>query len=213
MQRHNNVVFKGNKDSIVILLNDAASFEEIKRDLTIKVYDARDFFSKSKSAISFEGKDLTDSEEKELIDIVAENIDISFIKNKIIKEQKDRNIYELVNNALVPNENSTVFHKGSLRSGQSIKYAGSVVFIGDINSGAEIVADGNIIVLGNIKGLLHAGASGNYDCFIAGLNILPVQLRVADIITYVPDNFFKSKNINPFHAYIQNSQIYISHLA
>ena len=52
----------------------------------------------------------------------------------------------------------TIFHRGSLRSGQKIEEDGSIVIIGDVNSGAEVVAADNIVVLGTLRGLAHAGA-------------------------------------------------------
>lgn len=103
----------------------------------------------------------------------------------------------------------SIFQKNSLRSGQFIHYKGNVILIGDVNPGAEIIAGGNIIVMGTIKGLVHAGCYGDKNCIIAALGMLPVQLRIANIITCMPDNEIINK---PSHAYIKDEKLYISPL-
>lgn len=50
-----------------------------------------------------------------------------------------------------------LFHEGTLRSGASLNYDGTIVILGDINAGAEVVATGNIICLGKALGLVHVG--------------------------------------------------------
>ena len=80
-------------------------------------------------------------------------------------EEAEKNISEeikeAVENVFSMNENTTLFHKGNLRSGRSIEYDGSVVLLGDVNPGAQIKAKGNILVLGAIKGTVHAGCDGS----------------------------------------------------
>ena len=76
----------------------------------------------------------------------------------------------------------TLFHKGSLRSGQRIEVEGSIVVIGDVNSGAEVIAADNIIVIGKLRGLAHAGAKGNKEAIIAASTLDAVQLRISNIV-------------------------------
>jgi len=109
----------------------------------------------------------------------------------------------------------TVFHKGSLRSGQSIETPGSAVIIGDVNPGGEITAGGNIVVLGALKGLAHAGAYGNGDAFVAAIVLSPVQLRIANMIAILAEEIEKQKKEGstvPSYAYIHNEQICIEPL-
>ena len=48
-------------------------------------------------------------------------------------------------------EANAIFVQRTLRSGQSVKYAGHVILIGDVNPGAEVIAGGNVIVWGKIR--------------------------------------------------------------
>lgn len=76
----------------------------------------------------------------------------------------------------------TKFYKTSLRSGQKIEFAGSIVIIGNVNDGAEIIAEENIIVLGALRGMAHAGARGNEQAIIAAESINSNQIRIASKI-------------------------------
>jgi septum site-determining protein MinC len=75
----------------------------------------------------------------------------------------------------------------TLRSGQTIRYAGHVVVMGDVNPGAEIVAAGDVMVWGRLRGLVHAGASGNDNASVCALILSPTQLRIGKHIARAPD--------------------------
>ena len=79
----------------------------------------------------------------------------------------------------------TMFHRGSVRSGQKVEYQGSIVILGDVNSGSEIIAGENIIILGDLRGLAHAGAKGNKEAIVAANRIECPQMRIANIIKQI----------------------------
>lgn len=225
MSDNNSVIFKGNKDGIIVILDKDLEFEAIKTALRRKVLDAKKFFGNSKTSILFKGRDLTDVEEKELLGIISHSTDlnIAFVSVPITssstsasaKEPTDKLNPQTIHDALNRvswSQNNTIFHKGSLRSGQALNHIGSIVVIGDVNPGGEIIAEGNVIVLGSLKGVVHAGCSGNYDCFVAALNLSPTQLRISDIITFIPKEMNKNSSTTPSLAYIQEKQIYIAPL-
>ena len=209
----NSVMFKGKKDGINIVLDSELNFEELRDIFNEKVKDANKFFGGTKTSITFSGRILSEHEETELLSIITERskLDISFVNansGKPIPKVAETKFEALVS----ATDNMTHFHMGGLRSGQAIRYAGSVIVIGDVNPGAEIIAEGNIIVIGTLRGLVHAGCAGNADCFVAALNLYPTQLRISDIITYIPDELKKSskKNLNPSQAFIKDGQIYVA---
>ncbi len=224
MSNQNCVVFKGNKNGITVMLDESCEFSEITDVLGDKVDDAKKFFGGAKTGISFQGRKLTEEEETVLLNIIAKhaNLSISFVSEDIYKGVETKisdNSVKLDQTAtysskLFSSEHITKYHAGSLRNGQSIRYPGSVVIMGDVNAGAEVIAEGNIIVLGVVKGLVHAGATGNDECFVAAINLDPTQLRIADIITYIPkEPGKKEKKLSiPSYAYIKDGQIYISPL-
>ena len=80
-----------------------------------------------------------------------------------------------------------MFFKGTLRSGQKLEAANSIVIIGDVNPGASVVAGGNIVIIGSLTGTVHAGANGNRNCFVIALSMSPIQIQIADIIARSSD--------------------------
>lgn len=89
--------------------------------------------------------------------------------------------------AVAPALPQTLYHKGTLRGGQSLHHAGTIVVVGDVNPGAEVVASGDIIVLGALRGIAHAGAQGEATAFVIALDLAAPQLRIANRIAVTPD--------------------------
>jgi septum site-determining protein MinC len=77
---------------------------------------------------------------------------------------------------------TVLYHRGTLRGGQSLANVGHVVVIGDVNPGAEIVAGGDIVVFGALRGVAHAGAQGDRSARVYALVLAPTQLRIATTI-------------------------------
>lgn len=211
----NIVSFKGTQDGIIVNIKNDSSFEDILFDLKAKLKKSKDFFAGEKTNISISANNLTTEEENEILKVIEDiaNLEINFIGNNFYFKNKTTTISK--NNdgsAILDNYNSTYFHTGTLRSGDSIKYDGSVVLLGGTNPGSEIIATGNIIVQGSIKGLVHAGSKGNTNCYISAYNLSPIQLRIADIITFIPNDIINENKDNaiPRYAYINDNKIYIS---
>lgn len=203
----NSIIFKGTKDGISVFLPKEPDFNEIKSALISKVTENARFFESVKSSVTFKGRDLTEAEELELINIILEKtgMNIPFYRSE---KENEAAVFEAFPDGMVP----TRFYRGSLRSGQEIISDGSVVIIGDVNPGAVIKAAGNIIVMGALKGTAHAGAGGDKTAVITALNMAPVQLRIGDIITRMPEKEQKGGPHVPEQAYIENGVLYISPL-
>lgn len=229
----NLVIFKGSKDGLIIKLDDKVVFDDIRESLKSKITDSKGFLKDAKTAITFKGRELTTDEELELLDIIKESceLNISYVNDndptdtlitpKFTEKSDDAeedeinenetNLDKLLNKALhTAKKNLTTFHKGAVRSGQAIRFPGSIVVIGDVNPGGEVIAEGNIIILGVLKGLVHAGCSGSEECFVAALNMMPTQLRIGELIACFPADI--ERKSTPEYAYIKDNQIYVEPL-
>jgi len=81
------------------------------------------------------------------------------------------------------------------------------VVMGDVNPGGEIVATGDIVVMGSCRGILHAGAEGDENCYIVAYNMSAQQLRIASHVATVPSDI----GLSPLKvAVIQNSSIILT---
>ena len=210
MRNENYVIFKGTKDGITVMFDPEVPFDILCEQLEKKVVEAGKFFDHVKTAMAFKGRDFTAAEEEELLKFIAKHatMDITFVKteNNELKE-----LSELLAKEMSPS-NLTKFHRGSLRNGQKIEFDGSVVVVGDVNPGAEIKAGGNIIVLGQLMGMAHAGCKGMTEAFVTAIFMAPVQLRIADIITRIPEENKRGPK-PPEYAFVQNGQIFVMALS
>ena len=214
MNQENYVMFKGTKNGINILLQQDIPFSELKELFEKKVIESAKFFEGVKTSIAFQGRTLSQEEETSLLEIITEHttMNITFIRDA----KKEDTTQKIPEGVTLPDYMQqhyiTKYHKGSIRSGQCLTFDGSVVVIGDVNPGGEIKASGNIIILGQLKGIAHAGCNGMTDAFVSALYMIPVQLRIADIITRFPEENKKGPK-PPEFAYIEEGQIYVMPLA
>ncbi len=85
------------------------------------------------------------------------------------------------------NEVEVLFHKGTLRSGETLEASQDILILGDVNPGAMVLAGGNIMIWGRLMGIAHAGKYGKNDAKISALELRPLQLRISNIIARGPE--------------------------
>ncbi|MCH5272154.1 MAG: septum site-determining protein MinC [Lachnospiraceae bacterium] len=184
----NAVVIKGTTYGFSVFIDEQADFTVICKELGEKFRESSKFFGDAKMAISFDGRPLSDEQQRQLLDIIAENSEVHIvcvIEHNTETEELHRRSLE---DRLQVLEGATgQFYKGNLRSGQVLETETSIIIIGDVNQGATVTSKGNIIVLGALLGNVYAGAGGNQDAFIVALELDPVQIRIADTIARAPD--------------------------
>ncbi len=210
---NNSVVIKGNKYGIIVVLSPEMDFDELKQLVAEKFKESSKFFENAKMAISFEGRKLSNEEQKDILDIIGQNTDMQIVcvidNDPVIED----NFKKTLNQKLMELENNTgQFYKGILRSGASLEFENSVIIIGDVNHGARVVSKGNIVVLGALKGNAFAGATGNTNAFVVALDMRPMQIRIADTIARSPDKPSKEESREPKIAFLEDGNIYIEPL-
>ena len=217
------VVVKTNKNGLSIVLDEQSSFNDIKTAIEKKFSESKKFFGNAMMAVSFEGKELTQSEEFELVGVIESNTDLKI--PCVIDHDKEKE--ELMKKALeratsnkyvecVANSDGK-FYKGTLRSGQVLDYNESIVVLGDVNPGSTVRSKGNVVILGALKGTVEVGVGGNEDAFVAALSMSPMQVRIADYIERNPNEgrkLLKTKKVDsePMLAYVEDGNIYVEAL-
>lgn len=216
----NSVVIKGNKYGIIVLLDDELPYDELKENLAAKFRESSDFFKQASMGITFEGRDLSDSQTDELIKIISDNSKINIVcvidNDKTREEQFKKSMDEKLN-SFSPNDGQ--FYRGTLRSGQVIESESSIVILGDVNPGAKVISSGNVVILGALKGTVYAGVNGDQSSFVVALEMAPMQIRIGDIIARCSDNSGNNKNKKQKKkapetkiAFVENDNIYIETL-
>ena len=167
------------KDELIITLNEKCEYKEIQKALKKKIPELKKLYKEDKTPIFVTGQVLKNKEIEEIKNIIKSeiNVEIEFDSPKVLGLYGIKKAYNQDIGA-----STTIYHKGSIRSGQKIENEGSIVIIGDLNSGAEVIAGENIIILGRLMGLAHAGAKGNKKAIIAAEKIETPQLRISNIV-------------------------------
>lgn len=210
---NNSVIIKGTKSGIVVVLDSQLPFEELKQHIATKFSESKKFLGNATMAISFEGRNLTNEEEREILDVITTNSDLKIICIVSNDEDLESRFKKSLNDRLMELSTSTgQFYKGNLRSGQALESETSIIVIGDVNPGAKVVSKGNVVVLGSLKGNVFAGATGNEKAFVVALDMRPVQVRIADIIGRSPDKPKKEAEKEAKIAFVENGNIYIEPL-
>lgn len=221
------VVIKGSMSNniygLTVVLNPDVPFEELKEKVASKFKESSSFLKNTQMAVTLTGRPLEDWQEQELLDIMIDNSDIEVLylvdsnedkealyKERVLLEQK---LEELKNTKIpepVENEfKKEVFYRGTLRSGQVLESEGSIVVIGDVNPGASIMAGGNVVVLGTLKGVANAGILGNREAFVIALEMIPTQIRIADIVASCSKETLQAHTGVPLMAFMKNEDICI----
>jgi len=211
----NAIIFKGTKEGLYIILKEEMDLDTIKSNLDKKIKPSKRFFEGA-NIINFKGKKLTQEEFNELKEVIEKEYGMTVVgsysdKNYGTKpehfETKKPDMLEKL-----PFENvhrgEALIVRATLRSGQLIQYKGDVIVVGDVNPGAHIKAAGSVIIMGTMRGIVHAGANGDYEAFIAAYKMQPTQLRIGDIITRSPDGR-GSKFNNPEIAVVKQGMIVV----
>lgn len=207
------VVIKGNKSGIRLVLDEKLPFEELLEEVEKKFKSSADFLGNAQVAISFEGRELSEEEEAQLLQSISDHSKLDVVC--VIDNDKKREEYftQSLNERLMQmNSNSGQFFKGNLRSGQVMEFETSIIILGDINAGAQVISTGNVIILGALHGIVYAGASGRDDCFVVALKMNPVQLRIGDIIARSSDEKSEPPK-EPQIAYVEKGRIYVDTLS
>ncbi len=211
----NAVIFKGTKEGLFIILKEDMDLDTIKSNLDKKIKPSKRFFEGAK-IVNFKGKNLTQEEFDELKGVIEQEYGMLVVgsyndKNYDIKPER----YELKRPEILEQLPFENVHKGealivraTVRSGQLIQYNGDVVVVGDVNPGAHIKASGSVIIMGTMRGIVQAGAGGDYGAFIVAYKMQPTQLRIGDIITRSPDGK-GSKYNNPEIAMVKQGMIVV----
>ena len=206
----NSVIIKGTPHGIIVVLDDQMEFSELNKQIVEKIKELSKFLGSAQMAISFEGRTLTEEQQREVLDIIAEYSDLHVICVVENNPELDQVFEKALNDKLMELSNTTgQFVKGNLRSGQVLEMETSIIIIGDVNPGASITSKGNIIIIGSLKGTAFAGAGGNNNAFIFALDMNPVQIRIADTIARAPDKPKKGENKEAKIAFLEDGNIYI----
>ena len=172
------VLLKGSPKGIMISVNDV-DFDTGRQELEEKLLASGAFFKDAELSVFLTSNSLTEAEVYFLRDTLVRTLKeskITFIASepKMLPQQHS----EL--DELEADESVTKYVRRTIKSGETLEHAHSIVIFGDVEEGGKVVAGGNVFVLGNLFGYVHAGAGGNLDAIVAAAKLLPEKLLIGD---------------------------------
>ena len=206
------VKIKGARAGLQLVFDDTADFASIERDLRGKLESGSKFFYRG-TVIRIPPNRLGDEEQAKLTELFHKYG--VFLRTSLPEPPKAKR--PRPRQAVRAEKMETPEHRASiqemtvvdrtLRGGQEIRTEGSVLICGNVNPSAQIIAGGSIDIRGTCRGIVHAGAYGNRKAFIIADRLMPMQIRIADIIAQAPDMMEKPDRAE--RAFIKDGRIVI----
>lgn len=209
------MILKSFPNGILIILDGTISFQELLADIAAKFREADGFFKDASVAISIEGRELTEEQEREILDAITQNSRLKILCLMGKDEEKNLKFLGVQNKLNFQNdENSGQFYRGTLKDGASIETEHSIIILGDVCEGSCVYSNKDIVVLGTLTGDVYAGAGGNSNHFVVALNMLPGILQIGDYVynsqpQKTPRWGFKKPQTVPKIAYTHNGEVQI----
>jgi len=182
------VKIKGLKSGLQLSFAKGASFDDVKANLLSKLETGNKFFIRGTTV--YVPKGYFPEDQNETLRKMFHRHGMLFsteLKNpgllpvsRIPKVEKKS-----------PAEKMLIVNK-TVRGGQVIQSDSSVMIFGNVNPNGQVIAGGNIDIRGTCRGIVHAGAFGDTSAFVVADRLMPMQIRIADVIARSPDDMEKA---------------------
>lgn len=211
------IKIKGVSNGFQLMVDSSADLAQVQEELDRKLAEHPEFFPEGTkfqlvvadlhksvrqglgSYLQSKGLGLADSTKKVSAEAVRPNTGHANAVNATLQPNSGRNEGDCQQVMKVINR--------TVRNGEEITSQGSLMVCGNVNPGAKLVAVGSIDVRGNCRGIVHAGAMGDYQAFVVADRLMPMQIRIANLIARSPDEPEVSQYAEK--AYIKDGQIVI----
>lgn len=206
----NYVIIKSFPNGLSLILDDALAFDELLSEIENKFRESGRFFNQARLAISLEGRQLSNGDEKQILDTInrVSGLDVVCIVGK--DEQKNQIYLKAIQQMDVhANKNNGQFYRGTLRNGQILETETSIVVLGDVYPGSSIISTKDIVILGGLYGGAYAGGNGEPGHFVVALEMSPEKLKIGDLkyrSEKTPRWSIKPK-VQPKIAFIKNEKV------
>lgn len=195
------VKIKGLKSGLQLSFANGASFDDVQANLLNKLQTGNKFFIRGTTV--FVPKGVFGDEQTEKLRRMFHRHGMLFsteLKTPTFSTPPKKFVQEET-----PQAQKMLVVNRTVRGGQEIKTESSVMVFGNVNPGAQIIAGGNIDIRGTCRGYVHAGAFGDENAFVVADRLMPMQIRIADIIARSPDNMEQTDHAE--RASIKNGHI------
>ena len=209
----NPIIIKSFPNGLSIFLDDEMPFSDLVEEIAYKFRESAHFFKDASMVISFEGRSLSDQEERQLVNTICANSDLNVVCIMGKNEETNKNYVKALQKLSYHQqvlENAGQFYKGTLKDGQTLETENSVIVLGDVYPGASIVSSKDIVILGGLYGQAYAGGDGEEGHFVVALEMSPEKLKIGDIKYKMSEKQSKwpiKPKIQPKIAFVKDQRV------
>ena len=211
----NPVIIKSFQNGLSIYLDDEMPFAQLLEEIAFKFKESAHFFKDASMVLSFEGRNLSDQEERQIVNTITANsaLNVMCIMGK--NEETNKNFVKALQKVTYHQqamENAGQFYKGTLKDGQVLETEHSMIVLGDVYPGASIISNKDIVVLGGLYGQAYAGGNGDEGHFVVALEMSPEKLKIGDFKYKTSEKQSKwpiKPKVQPTIAYVQDGRVII----
>ncbi len=179
----------------------------------MKFSESANFFKDASMVLSFEGRELSEQEEHQIVDTITANSRLNIVCIMGKDQETDRNFVKALQQFSFHQEvleNAGQFYKGTLKDGQILETENSIIVLGDVYPGACIISSKDIVVLGGLYGQAYAGGNGEEGHFVVALEMSPEKLKIGDFKYKTSEKQSKwsiKPKIQPKIAYVKDGRV------
>lgn len=211
----NAVIIKSFPNGLTIFLDSELPFSQLLEEIAMKFSESANFFKDASMVLSFEGRELSEQEERQIIDTISVNSRLNIVCIMGKDKETDRNFVRALQQFSFHQEvleNAGQFYKGTLKDGQILETENSIIVLGDVYPGACIISSKDIVVLGGLYGQAYAGGNGEEGHFVVALEMSPEKLKIGDFKYKTSEKQSKwsiKPKIQPKIAYVKDARVLI----
>lgn len=211
----NAVIIKSFPNGLSIFLDSELPFSQLLNEIAMKFSESANFFKDASMVLSFEGRVLSDQEERQIVDVISANSRLKIVCIMGKDEETERNFVKALQQLSFHQEvmeNAGQFYKGTLKDGQILETENSIIVLGDVYPGACIISSKDIVVLGGLFGQAYAGGNGEEGHFVVALEMSPEKLKIGDFKYKTSEKQSKwsiKPKIQPKIAYVNDARVKI----
>ena len=211
----NAVIIKSFPNGLSIFLDSELPFSQLLNEIAVKFSESANFFKDASMVLSFEGRVLSDQEERQIVDTISANSRLNIVCIMGKDEETDRSFIKALQKLSFRQEvmeNAGQFYKGTLKDGQILETENSIIVLGDVYPGACIISSKDIVVLGGLYGQAYAGGNGEDGHFVVALEMSPEKLKIGDFKYKTSEKQSKwsiKPKIQPKIAYVNDARVKI----
>ena len=209
----NPVIIKSFPNGLSIYLDEEMPFDQLLNEIGLKFKESAHFFKNASMVLSFEGRKLSDQEERMIIHTITANSELNVMcimgKNEETNKNYIKALQKLSYHQQVM-ENAGQFYKGTLKDGQMLETENSIIVLGDVYPGACVISSKDIIILGGLYGQAYAGGNGEDGHFVVALEMSPEKLKIGDFKYKTSEKQSKwpiKPKVQPKIAYVEDGRV------